>query len=77
MQQIEVKGVLLPGCGLGCSKLNPQLLKHPEPGWFLTKDAKKIKQVVRYLVISEALQQSVVSDDLTVISKSDIIIRVV
>jgi hypothetical protein len=71
VQLIEVKRVLLPGCDLGCSKLNPQLLKLSPLGWFVTEDVKEMKQVVRYLMTSEALQQSF-ADDLTVMSKSDI-----
>jgi hypothetical protein len=45
----------------GCKTDNPQLLMIPNPEKALAGDAKEIKQVTRYIVGAEALQQNAVS----------------
>lgn len=45
----------------GCKTDNPQLLMIPNPAKALAGDAKEIKQVTRYIVGAEALQQNAVS----------------
>ncbi len=45
----------------GCNTVNPQLLMIQNPAKVLAGDAKEIKQVTRYIVGAEALQQNAVS----------------